>query len=560
MATVINTTNSVTIGSFDGVPFYFPATIEAYKASDGSLIVVHMKDQEKVYITISTNGGASWSSSYILSSSFSACTIIPVGDDFILLYMPESTGYWTSRYYTYDSGTHTFSAGTARSQATGFSGGVRPIMQAEFDSRYWAFPVRGGSSTMYAYFGTDPSVSWTGVYSSLSSSVRAVSAVAMSDRLKMFAVSAGALYSAEITGSGGSYSYGAYSQIVASVNDNGKSLDTYYVSDTEIYVSFATSAGLYIMQYNGTGYETPVQITDQTGSHGCFCTVQGVPVFFYVTNDGAGNYGISYKVYGGANTWGSAVEVIAPQSGYTIYHLKTQESEDTTDVSLYYVVSTGSYNMMFESVEVALGKSIAVDEGIKVSESFVMEPHYPWWDDRGQTINPACCYCMEATTNVAGLDHLEGQVVAILANGEVLDEQIVVNGQISLEEYYSKIAAGLPYEADLETLKINVALKNGGTVQGLRMKVNNVTFHLRDTKGGQIGPDEDNLYDAFTVDNINQYSGQNLDEFDLYTGKLRMPLGGQYDYGGHILIRQRDPLPLTVGSVIPEVDIGGLSR
>lgn len=197
---------------------------------------------------------------------------------------------------------------------------------------------------------------------------------------------------------------------------------------------------------------------------------------------------------------------------------------------------------------------------VQIVDSFVLSPHYPWWDDRGITINPACCYVAESATLVTGLEHLEGQVVAILANGIVFDEQVVVNGQIDLGDYYSKVAVGLPYEADLETLKINFDPQNGGTVQGMRMKVGNVTFHLRDSKGGKIGPDENSLYNAFSRKAINEYSGDNIGEGDLYTGKIRMPLGGEYGYGGRVMVRQRDPLPLTIGSIIPEVNIGGLSR
>jgi hypothetical protein len=561
MATLITTTSSIIPAANAGAPFYFPAKNEVFRLSDGALVIIYVRDSQKITYSISLNNGVSWTTTNIYASSYTECSILQVGDNFILYRLPASTGNFVTMNLTYNSALHTISAGTRKSQESGYSGGVRIVPGCKFDGYNWAFPIKPATTMMMAYFGVDPADAWTSKYSiAASSSIRSVSAAVMSDRIKMFSVIAGKLYTAEITGSAGTYTYGAYSLIKDPVTNNGYSLDTCYLSDSEIYVSFrVTGAGLYIMQYNGTSFEAAVLITDKIG-RGNFCLINGIPIYIYVNNDGAGNTGIAYTVYKGMNTWGPPVDIIAPQSDYTIYYVKTNKVEPTSTISIFYTVSTGSYNILFESVTILLGGSISHNEGIKISESVEMEPKYPWWPDKGITVNPSCCYAMEATTNISGLDHLEGQVVAILANGEYLGEHIVISGQVDLSEYYSKIVAGLPYESDFETLKMNIQNNVSNTVQGVRMKVGNVTFHLRDTKGGSIGPDEENLYEAFTVDSINKYSGDNINENDLYTGKLRMPLGGQYGYGGHIFIKQVKPYPITIGSVIPEVDIGGYSR
>lgn len=257
--------------------------------------------------------------------------------------------------------------------------------------------------------------------------------------------------------------------------------------------------------------------------------------------------------------------------GTTVTGYVTSYYGDAPDIGVYEAPPSGEFWEFTETLNVADNNYFNISqifwhvtENVALAEGVDLLPHYPWWDVRGQTIEPACCYCSESTTNVSGLDHLEGQVVAIIANGELFDEQVVINGSVEVSQtpdWRSMIHVGLPYYADLETLKLNVPLgDNPGTVQGLRMKVGNVSFHLRDTKGGKIGPDEDSLYEAFTVQALNQYSGQNISETDLYTGKFRAPLGGEYGYGGHIFIRQEKPFPLTIGSVIPEVDIGGVAR
>jgi hypothetical protein len=155
-----------------------------------------------------------------------------------------------------------------------------------------------------------------------------------------------------------------------------------------------------------------------------------------------------------------------------------------------------------------------------------------------------------AVDEVTGLDHLEGQTVAILANGEVLDQQEVSGGKITLDKKYSKVKVGLPYYADLETLNIEIQ-SDEGTLQGRKVKIGNVIFRVVNTRGGWVGPNEDILKEAF----INASD----DETELVTDDIRVNLGAGYEDGGRIFYRQKDPLPVTITAVIPEVTPGGIS-
>jgi hypothetical protein len=76
-----------------------------------------------------------------------------------------------------------------------------------------------------------------------------------------------------------------------------------------------------------------------------------------------------------------------------------------------------------------------------------------------------------------------------------------------------------------------------------------------DTRGGFIGPDEDHLYEAFTPGNFNLED----DDISLFTGDVRVPLGGEYSSGGRIFYRQSNPLPVTISSIVPEIQTGGQS-
>ena len=149
-------------------------------------------------------------------------------------------------------------------------------------------------------------------------------------------------------------------------------------------------------------------------------------------------------------------------------------------------------------------------------------------------------------------------MVAILADGEVLDQQTVNNGTITLDKDYAKVSVGLPYYSDLETLNIEVGMKDG-TLQGKKIKIGNVTFRLEDTRGGWIGPNEDDLHEAFPDAITQKLLAKGITTDEMFTGDIRIPLGAGYEDGGRIFYRQVDPLPVTINAVVPEVAPGGPS-
>lgn len=584
MAVQIDTTTSNYSESSLGSPFYKAGTNKnVFRLSDDSLVVLYCKDSDDIYYAISTDNGATWNEYAIQTGSFTNVTAIQDGDDLIVAIAPSSQTDSKIATLTYNSGTHTYSVGTFYNTFSGPRGGIWVSNLVTFNSQLFHIIGYYISYKAFCSYASSPSSTWTSLnsknaYSDPGSAV----AIIMSDRLRLFAIIGDDLKYCDLTYSG-SYSWGSWTTIQANIaidNNTGLFLTAHYEADDDIYLIYrhVSDGNEYLIHYNGSSWSSAVEVTPSY-SISQFFKVNGILYLGYRKHDGSNYTSIVYRTVEGS-TLGDEITLATTVNAFAGVAF---EDGSSGYVNFFYVDGSGSpYGIYYDSVEASGGLEtwslsetlnvadsystnltamhFNVDDTLNVADDYSMTPIFPWHDLIGTTVNPACCYCMEATTNVSGLDHLEGQVVAILANGEVLDEQVVTGGQITLEEYYSKVAVGLPYEADLETLKINVDPGNGGTVQGLRMKVGNVTFHLRDTKGGQIGPDEDNLYDAFTVKAINAYSGLNIDEGDLYTGKLRQPLGAQYGYGGHIFIRQRDPLPITIGSVIPEVDIGGLAR
>lgn len=176
--------------------------------------------------------------------------------------------------------------------------------------------------------------------------------------------------------------------------------------------------------------------------------------------------------------------------------------------------------------------------------------------------------CVNAQGSVfSGLSHLEGETVAILADGEVLPQQVVTNGAITLSKAYSVVQVGLPYHSDIETLDIEVDTEEADTLQGRKLKVGNVSLGFVESRGGKVGDSEDNLYSALSNLMITRNQSELAFNEDLttlnastrlYTGLIRVPLGSKYRQGGRVFFRQEDPLPVTITQVIPEIAVGGV--
>jgi hypothetical protein len=158
--------------------------------------------------------------------------------------------------------------------------------------------------------------------------------------------------------------------------------------------------------------------------------------------------------------------------------------------------------------------------------------------------------CTTPVTAVSGLDHLDGQTVSILADGNVAPQQVVQNGKITLDRAYSAITIGLPFTCQLQSLYLDIE-GAGGTIQSKRKTVPAVTVRMQDARGIKVGPTFDTLVEI--KERTTEAMGQPI---QLFTGDQRVTLPASYNVPGQICVQQDYPLPCTVLSLIPEVVIG----
>lgn len=151
----------------------------------------------------------------------------------------------------------------------------------------------------------------------------------------------------------------------------------------------------------------------------------------------------------------------------------------------------------------------------------------------------------------AGLDHLEGETVSILADGAVMPRQVVSGGQVEIDEIASVVHIGLPVTADLGTLPVANQI-DGAFGQGRHYNVNKVFLRLFESGGVWAGPDETQLQEAKIRDD--ELLG---DPPDLQTGLVEVEMDPSWRFDGQVLVRNTDPLPMHVTALLLELAIGG---
>ena len=152
-------------------------------------------------------------------------------------------------------------------------------------------------------------------------------------------------------------------------------------------------------------------------------------------------------------------------------------------------------------------------------------------------------------SNISGLGHLEGESVAILAEGSAHPNKTVSAGAITLDRETSKAHIGLGYNSDFETLRPDAGAKDG-TSQGKLVRIHRVIIRFFQSLGGKFGPDTSNLDNL-----IYRKGGDAMDtSVPLYTGDVEEEWDMGYSSDAHIFIRQDQPLPMTIEAVMPQMN------
>lgn len=170
----------------------------------------------------------------------------------------------------------------------------------------------------------------------------------------------------------------------------------------------------------------------------------------------------------------------------------------------------------------------------------------------GFFVDSGLTYSGSPQTTVTGLHHLEGETVVACADGNVFTNLTVTDGKVTLPQAASLIHVGKSYEAMLKTLDLDLGAMQGlGSTSGRLKSVAAVTMKVEETRGIWVGPREDKLTELV------QRQYESWDEAtQLATGDVELTVQPDWTKGGTIVIKQPNPLPMTILSILPDVRVG----
>jgi len=161
-------------------------------------------------------------------------------------------------------------------------------------------------------------------------------------------------------------------------------------------------------------------------------------------------------------------------------------------------------------------------------------------------------YTRKAYNSVSGLGHLEGEAVAVLADGDVVNGLTVSSGAITLpnSKKASRIHIGLPYASTIETLDLEYQTEQG-TVQDKLRTVESVLVRLEETRALKVGPDEDNLDEILfrTTEAYNEPTA-------LFSGDKEQLIEAGNERESRVVMYNSDPLPVTILSLYARITHG----
>ena len=173
----------------------------------------------------------------------------------------------------------------------------------------------------------------------------------------------------------------------------------------------------------------------------------------------------------------------------------------------------------------------------------------------GRFLDSHLVYDSTPTSTISGLDHLVGESVDILADGSVHPSRIVDgSGEITLNNNYSVVVIGLPYESEVRPHLIDADVRDG-TSRGRAQRITNVSIDLYRSLGMWIGryDKEDGDYEEEIPFRV---PGDSLGvAVPLYTGWYTIAFPEGFDKDDVYYIKQKQPLPLTVRGVVDEGEV-----
>jgi hypothetical protein len=199
-----------------------------------------------------------------------------------------------------------------------------------------------------------------------------------------------------------------------------------------------------------------------------------------------------------------------------------------------------------------------VKRSIGGSEVFYVEKLSDWFKgdlaEDGRFLDSFGTYTGSPVSSVTAT-HLAGETVDILADGTVHPPVVVGTlGEVPLNNSYSTVVVGLPYVSEIRPLLTEVG-GTEGTSLGRMQRITSVMIDFYKTLGcylGRVDEEGTEFEEEIPFRTPGDITGQQV---PLFTGWRDIGFPEGFDRKSEYFIRQKQPLPMTIRSVVDSVEV-----
>jgi hypothetical protein len=145
-----------------------------------------------------------------------------------------------------------------------------------------------------------------------------------------------------------------------------------------------------------------------------------------------------------------------------------------------------------------------------------------------------------ANRTVSGLAHLNGKTVTVMQDGQAPITRTVASGAITVPAAAAGYL-GLPYTSTLRPMKLDADFEDG-TAQSRKKRIHQVVVRTLKSRGGEVRTNSGSWYALAPTTT---------------TGDQKIILGGAFGIDADVDVRQTEPYPMCIISILPKWDAYG---
>lgn len=148
------------------------------------------------------------------------------------------------------------------------------------------------------------------------------------------------------------------------------------------------------------------------------------------------------------------------------------------------------------------------------------------------------------TTIISGLEHLEGELVTVTSNGNMVGSDIVASGQITLLSSVTSYQVGLAYTCKIRSMRLAVP-QDGNALQGTIKRISRTITRYSKTKNGKVGQ-EYPVTNTSGSEIMTEFLEDMGAVFDKDSRDVIKPVKGGMATEGYVVHKSELPSPMTI--------------